>query len=881
VGVRDVILRDGRTLRLRPPAAGDARAVLGFFERLSEHSLHLRFHGLPAVTPALVAPFLESDGHDRGALLATTAEEGEERVVALAGWARLRDPTCAEVAFAVEDALQGRGVGTRLLEQLAVVGGEAGIETFVAEVLPDNRGMLKVFADAGFDVTRTAAGGEVEVRFAIEPTEGYRLRVDARDHVAVVASLRGFFEPGSVAVVGASARAGSIGATVFRNLVEGGFEGRLYPVNRSGSAVEGRPGFATLDELPESPDLVVVCIPAAGVEEVCAAALRRGTRALCVISAGFAETGSEGRARQEALLALVRSHGARLLGPNCLGIAVAAARLNATFARAAFPPGGIGFVSQSGALGLALLEAADARGLGFSGFVSVGNKADVSSNDLLEYWEDDPETRLVLLYLESFGNPRKFARIARRMASRKPLLALKSGASRAGARAASSHTAAIAGSEAAVDALFRQSGVIRAGTLEELLDVATLYAAGAVPQGRRVAVLTNAGGLGILCADACEAAGLELPSLSGPTLAALRAVLPAEAGLGNPVDMLGSATADSYGAALPALLDDPAVDAVLALFVPAATVDADEVSSAMRRAVESAGGTKPTLAVVLSAAGLPAALHSPPAGLAAFSYPESAARALGRAAERSAWLRRRAGSVPRPAVDGRAGRAIVESALRGSDDRWLTPAETRALLGAYGIPFVPERDAATVEEAVGAARAFGFPAVVKTAAPGVHKTELGGVALDLADAGAVAAATRRIGLPVVVQPLAREGVELLAGLVQDPVFGPLVAFGPGGRLAELIGEAGFRLVPLTDVDAGELVAGGNAGRLVRGFRGAPPADASALEDVLHRLSQLGEELPEVAELDLNPVRGFPDGCLALDARVRVRRGERGPVAKTW
>lgn len=878
---RDVILRDGRTLRLRSPTVGDAASVLGFFERLSDRSLHQRFHGLPALTPALVAPFLDSGGYDRGSLVATAAENGEERVVALASWARLRDPACAEVAFAVEDAMQGRGVGTRLLEQLAAVGGAAGIETFVAEVLPDNRGMLSVFADAGFDVSRTTAGGEVEVRFSIEPTEGYRLRVDARDHVAVVASLRGFFAPDSVAVVGASAREGSIGGTVFRNLVGGGFRGRVYPINRSGAAVAGSPGFSTFDELPEPPDLAVVCVPSAGVLEVCAAALRRGTRALCVISAGFAETGTAGAARQDALLALVRSHGARLLGPNCLGIAVSGRRLNATFARSAFPPGPIGFVSQSGALGLALLEAADARGLGFSGFVSIGNKADVSSNDLLEYWEDDPETKLVLLYLESFGNPRKFGRIARRMASRKPLLALKAGASRAGARAASSHTAAIAGSEAAVDALFRQGGVTRAGTLEELLDVATLYAAGAAPRGRRVAVLTNAGGLGILCADACEASGLELPALSEQTLAALRPALPAEAGLGNPVDMLGSATAATYAAALPALLADSGVDAVLALFVPAASVDAAAVAAAIRQAVEAAGGAKPTLAVVLSSAGLPDALREPLDGLAAFTYPESAARALGRAAERSEWLRRRAGSVPRLTVDGHAGRVIVEEALEVSPDRWLMPAETQRLLRAYGIPVVEERAATSVDEAVEAARATGFPVVVKTAAAGAHKTELGGVLLELGDEAAVAAAAARIGPPLVIQPMVHGGIELLAGLVQDPVFGPLVGFGPGGRLAELIGEAGFRLVPLTDVDADELVAGGNAGRLVRGFRGAPAADAGALADVLHRLSRLGEDLPEVAELDLNPVLAFPAGCLAVDARVRVRRDQQSLVAKTW
>jgi acetyl coenzyme A synthetase (ADP forming)-like protein len=878
---RDVILRDGRTLRLRPPTAADADIALAFFGRLSGRSLHLRFHGLPAITPELVAPFLEPDGVDRGGLLATMAADGGERVVALASWARLRDPSCAEAAFAVEDAFQGKGVGTRLLEQLASLAGSAGIETFVAVVLPENREMLTVFADAGFGVTRRTARGEVEVRLAIAPTEAYRARVDERDHVAVVASMQPFFAPASVAVIGVSARPESIGGAVYRNIVEGGFTGRTYPVNRSGAHVEGRPAVVSIEDLPEAPDLAVVCVPASAVLDAAETALRRGARALCVISAGFAEVGRDGADRQEALLALVRSHGARLLGPNCLGLAVTGVRLNATFARESFPPGPIGFASQSGALGLALLEAADARGLGFSAFVSIGNKADVSSNDLLEFWEDDPATRLALLYLESFGNPRKFARIGRRIARRKPVLALKAGASRAGARAARSHTAAIAGSEAAVEALFHQAGVIRAATLEELLDVASLYAHDAAPRGRQVGILTNAGGLGILCADACEAAGLELPTLAPHTVSALESVLPPEAGLGNPVDMLGSATAETYGETLRHVLADPVIDTIIALFVPAAAVSAADVSRAITRAVDETGGTKPALAVVISSAGLPAELHDPPAGLAAFTYPESAARALGRAARRADWLRRPAGSIPVLEVDRDGARALVEAALARGDDRWLEADELGVLLRAYGIAYVDERTAGSTEEAVAAAAELGYPVAVKTAAAGVHKTEVAGVQLDLATAEAVRDATSSIGPPVIVQPMLAGGVELLAGLLQDAVFGTLVAFGPGGRLAELIGEAGFRIAPLTDGDAEELVSGGRAGRLVAGFRGSSPADRAALTHLLHRLSRLGEDVPELAELDLNPVLAFADGCVAVDACARVRRDGAAKRMKTW
>jgi acetyl coenzyme A synthetase (ADP forming)-like protein len=868
--VRDVILREGTTLRLRPPTAADGDAALALFGRLSQRSLYFRFHSLPIVSRALVDPFLDPDWHSRGSLIAVVDEEGIESVVAIANWIRLRDPRRAEIAFAVDDDYQGRGVGTRLLEQLAELAGESGVEEFVALVLPENLAMLEVFSRAGFDVAREFSGGEVEVRFPIAATERYRARVDERDHKAVMASLLPFFQPGSVAVFGASPRSGSIGGAVVRNVVEDGFAGPVYAVNRSGEPVAGVPGFRSVADLPEPPDLAVICLPAELVEQAADAVLRRGTRALCVISAGFAETGAEGAERERRLLAAVRARGARLIGPNCLGLSSAASRLNATFAPHGFPPGRIGFASQSGALGLALLERANERALGFSAFVSTGNKADVSSNDLLEYWEDDAGTDVVLLYLESFGNPRKFARVARRVSGTKPILALKSGVSAAGARAASSHTAALAGSEAAVNALFHEAGVIRSDSLEELLDAATLLSHEPLPRGKRVAVLTNAGGLGILCADACEAAGLELTALSKETTEALRGLLPAAASVSNPVDMLGSATAALYEHALALLLQDAGVDAVIVLFVPAATIAAGDVAAAIESA--GAGREKPVVRVLM-------AEKAPPAS---FAYPESAARALARAAEQAAWLRRPAGSIPTlDGINEAAARSVIEEALSETDDVWLAPVEARVLLEAYGVPLVTERVAGAASEAVSAAQAIGYPVVVKTAAAGVHKTERGGVALDLRDDDSVRAAVTRIGMPVVVQPMAQGDAELLAGVVQDPVFGPLVGFGPGGVLAELIGEAVFRIALITDVDAEELITGGKAGRLVAGFRGKPALDKDALTDLLHRLSRLAVDLPEVAELDLNPIIARSDGCVAVDARVRVQRLERRPRLKTW
>ncbi len=732
-------------------------------------------------------------------------------------------------------------------------------------------------------MTRTLGAGEVEVSFAIAPTVGYREQVDLRDHVGVTASLAPFFTAQTVAVVGASPRRGTIGGELFRNVLRGGFAGTVFPVNPSGAPVAGVRAYTSVGEISDPVELAVVCVPAKHVLASVEDALAHGTRAICVISAGFAETDAEGRRRQSELLELVRGYGGRLVGPNCLGIWSAQTSLNATFAPRALPPGRIGFSSQSGALGLALLERAVDRRLGFSGFVSIGNKADVSSNDLLEWWEDDTETDLVLLYLESFGNPRKFGRLARRVARRKPILAMKGGRTGAGARAAGSHTAALAGSESAVDALFRQAGVIRAESLEELLDVAGLLSTQPLPRGRRVAVLTNAGGLGILCADACEAAGLELPDLAPATRDAMAELLPREASLANPIDLLGSATEETYEAVLPLVVADPNVDAVIVLFVPPVQAGAEDVAAAVVRAIDGLGDhDKPVLTVFIAGEGIPHALLSGAVRTAVFSYPESAARALGRAAERAEWLRRAAGAeIELSGIDRAAVEAVVHTALAGSNDVWLDADAVHSVLAAYGVPLVQERVAAGADEAVQAAAELGYPVVVKSAEAGAHKTESGRIALDLRTEEQVRDAAERIGGPVLVQQFVSSRTELLAGVLQDPVFGPLVAFGPGGVFAELIGQAEFRIAPLTDVDALELVTSGKAGTLVRGFRGAPESDAEALADLVLRLARLAEDFPEIAELDLNPVLGLPSACVAVDARIRLRSVEHRPQTKTW
>jgi len=869
----DVVLRDGSTLRLRPPTAEDEGVLISFFEALSPESRYLRFHGATMIGRPTVSVALETDWARRGSLLGELVDDTATlRPVALATYVRLRDPSRAEVAFAVADELHGRGIGTRLLERLAEHASAVGIEEFVAEVLPGNAAMLRVFDDAGFETTRSLQGGVVEVALRLDAAHPAVVeRRDERDHIAVAASLKPFFEPRSVAVIGASSRRGTIGGELFRNILAADFTGAAYPVNRGAEAVGGVPGYGDIADVPVVVDLAVVCVPGANVVDATRSALATGVKAICVISAGFAETGAEGRDRQAELLALVRAHGARLIGPNCLGVSSTATRLNATFARRAAPPGRIGFSSQSGALGLALLEEADERGLGLSSFVSIGNKADVSSNDLLEYWQDDPNTDVVLLYLESFGNPRKFARVASRVARTKPILAMRSGTSRSGARAASSHTAALAGSDAAVEALFWQAGVLRARTLEELLDAAVLLSSQPLPRGNRIAVVTNAGGLGILCADACEAAGLSLPPLEPATTAALARVVPAEASSANPVDLLGSATAGTYEVALPIVLADPGIDAVIVLFVPPVVATTADVAAAI--ASVSATADKPILPVVISADGSP---------VGSFTYPESAARALGLAARRAAWLRRPVAEAPHlDRLDHGAAAAVVARVLADTDDAWLDASDLRALLAAYGLPLVGERTATDADAAVSAAEELGYPVVVKTAAAGAHKTETGGVHLDLRDEAAVRRACGAVNGPVLVQQYVTGGVELLVGAVQDPVFGPLVAFGPGGVYAELIGSTRFALAPLGEIDVDELISSGKAAKLVDGWRGGPAADRAAVADLIHRVGRLAEDFPEVAELDLNPVIARPNGCIAVDARVRLRRLAATASSKTW
>jgi acetyl coenzyme A synthetase (ADP forming)-like protein len=695
--------------------------------------------------------------------------------------------------------------------------------------------------------------------------------------------------PRSVAVIGAGRRPGGVGHAVLRNLVEGGFTGTLHPIHPEASEVLGLRAWPSVRDVPGEVDLAVVAVPpdqVLGVAEQCA---EKQVDGLVVLTAGFAETGPEGAAAERELARLARRGGMRLVGPNCLGILNAhpEVRMNATFGPPLPAPGAIGCLSQSGAIGIAVLEHARALGLGVSSFASVGNKADVSGNDFLEYWAEDPATELVLLYLESFGNPRKFSRVARRLARRKPVLAVKSGRSRAGIRAASSHTAALASPDVAVDALFRQAGVIRADSFEELLDVAQVLARQPLPRGRRVAIVGNSGGPGILAADACEAAGLEVAELSPQARERLGEFLPPGASVRNPVDLVASADPARFERALGCVLADPGIDAAIAIFTPTPLARAREVAAALA-AVSARCPAKPLLANFVGMAHPPEELRGGGArgGVPAFAFPESAARALARVADYAAWRARPEGRVPRlRGLQPRRARRAVEAALAAQPEGcWLGPLAALELVGAYGIPVARALPAASAEEAERAAAELGGPVALKAASPDLlHKTDAGGVRLGLASPGAAREAflemQRALGPRMggaLVQPMLPPGVETLVGVVQEGSFGPLVLFAMGGVLAELWRDRAFRALPLTDLDARELVRSLRGSPLLFGYRGAPACDAAALEELVLRVAALAQDLPELVELDLNPVIASPAGAVAVDVKARLAPAVRRP-----
>jgi len=852
----DVVLADGSTAHVRPIRPDDRERLIAFHGRQSAESIYLRyFTPRPTLSESDLERFTNIDYVERMAFLALTGDE----IIGVARYDRWSERDDAEVAFMVDDEHQGQGIATVLLEFLAEAARQAGFRRFSAQVLPSNRKMLSVFRQAGFEITTEFGDGVIEVMLNIEPSTKASAAIEERGHLAEARSVARLLAPESVAVIGAGRQPGGFGHQVLVNLLAAGFTGPVYPVNPSADEVAGLPAFPSLLDLPAPVDQVVIAVPASAVSAVVVDAARARVQSLVVLSSGFSETGADGAAAEHELIGLARRYGMRVVGPNCLGVINTdpSVRLHASHTPVMPSPGPIGLLSQSGALGTAILEYAESVGLGISTFVEAGNKADVSANDLLQYWEDDDRTQIVLLHLESFGNARRFTRIARRVARHKPVIAVKSGA----VIPAWADQAWLQG--ATVDALLGQMGVIRVDAIETMFDVARVLAHQAAPKGRRVAIVTNAGGPARLAADACLGAGLALARPGPPA-----------SELGIPIDLTHEASPEQYAATIGLLLDDDAVDSVLVIYAPPLADHTDEVVAAITAA--AAAGGKPVVASVLGVGAVE--LPTPTDGsVPSFTFPDRAARALGAASAYGEWLAESEGRLPSvDRVDEDAAQVLVGDVLaRHPDGIELVMADADRLLASYGVEVAPRQLVSSPSEAAKAARSLGYPVTLKaTGLDRLGKTEAAGVALDLHRSDDVRRAYRRMRdslgeamVPAMVQRMVAPGVDLAIGIYQDPSVGGVIALGPGGAAAAVTGAAVLRVLPLTDLDIDRLL---DRLPLCDWLQAADPAvDREALADLLSRLGRLAEDLPEVAELRANPVIVSCEGTVAADVSVRL------------
>ncbi|KUF12909.1 CoA-binding protein [Streptomyces silvensis] len=887
------MLADGTTVRIRPAAAADHDAVLRLYEGMSPEHQRLRFFAVSHRSAEQAAARVSGRRVPGGA--ATTRAEGngylallaehEGHLVGIAEYETAHiepgdtEPVTADIALAVDDHWHHRGIGTLLLEHLVSAARVAGITAFTADALTENHAVLRVFADLGLRTTRRFEGPEVRCVVHLTETDTYLTSTENRGRTADVASLRPLLRPESVVVIGAGRKPGSVGRAVLRNLCTGGFTGRLFAVNPHAATVFGVHTHPDVASLPQVPELAVLAVPAAQVPTIAEECGKLGVASIVAVSAGL------GPAQARALLDTCRTHGMRLVGPNCLGLANTEAdvRMDATFAAAHPRPGTAGVAVQSGGVGIAVLSGLARLDLGVSSFVSLGDKYDVSGNDLLQWWECDGRTDLAILHLESFGNPRAFARTARRVNRRMPVLTVDAGRTEAGRAAAASHTSAAATPTMTRQALFTQAGIIATRSVAELLETAAFLHSQPLPAGSRVAVVTNAGGAGVLTADACVEAGLSLPPLGADLVDDVLAVLPHGATATNPVDATAAVSEEELRACVRLLSASGRVDAILVALVPTAVASAtgDMLVRSLTHAPDRRR-ERPVAAVLLDQ-DLPVKLLPAEEGtVPAYTDPQAAARALAHAAKRARWLSRPPGTADDPeGIEQARGRAVVEGFLdRHPEGGWLNPRECGELLDAYGIPQIPWAWAESEDDAVLAAerlRGASGLVVLKAHWPGLlHKSQEHALHLDLRGDSQVRAAYRdfevRFGhlmTGVTVQPLAPRGVELFAGVVQDEIFGPLVLFGHGGTATEVLADHAARLAPLTDHDVHDLITSPRCAPLLFGGDGGGPVDLEGVEQLLLRLSRLACDLPQLAEADLNPVLARPDRVTALDVRVRL------------
>jgi acyl-CoA synthetase (NDP forming)/RimJ/RimL family protein N-acetyltransferase len=868
----DVVLRDGGVAHVRPIVPNDADRVRRFHAGQSAESIYLRFFApLKTLSDKDVARFTQVDNDWRVALVATVHEE----IIGIARFDRL-DETTAEVAFHISDAHQGRGVGSVLLEHLAAIGQERGVTKFVADVLPQNRKMIQVFTEAGYEVNYHFDDGVIAVAFTIEPTEQSQAVRLAREHRAEALSLRSALFPESIAVIGASRRVDSIGHQLLTNIRAGGYKGRVHAVNIQARHVQGLEAHSRVSEIPDHVDLAVVAVPAASVPLVVQDCATAGVKTLLVVSAGFAESGPAGEKRQHDLLRMARSSGMRVIGPNSFGVMNSDpdVRLNATLAPELPPAGTLGLVAQSGALGIAVLALAARRNLGISVFASAGNRVDVSGNDFMQYWIDDDDTHAVGLYLESVGNPRKFSRIARQLALRKPVIVVKSGISSYGVppghRVRPSNVP-----PAAFDAMLRQAGVIRVENVHQLFDVAQLVVHQPLPRGARVAIVGNSDALGALTAQACVSWSLEVTH--------------------GPVSLPAEASASDFSTVLDAAFADDRVDSVLTCFIPPLVTTGEDVAHAV---VESAGKSeKPCAATFLGMVGVTDALsgdkraepdgdgaerkgRAPRRAVPAYAMPEDAVRALAAATRYGQWHARERGELVEPSgVNFAAAERLVDRVLAETPEgRTLTPVEAETLLAAYGVTLWSTIPASTAEEAVAAAEQLGYPVVVKSVSPIVrHQPGQSAMHVDLQTEASVRESFEALSVRLspmeadtfVVQRMATPGVACVIRTTEDPVFGPVVTFSIAGPPTDLLDDIGYRIPPLTDVDVTDLISSVKASPLLDGYRGAAVADRGALADLIARVSVLADRQPDVASLEINPVIAHPGGVDVLGVEIVV------------
>ena len=861
----DVVLRDGSVAHVRPIVPADADGLRRFHAGQSAESIYLRFFApLKMPSDKDVARFTQVDYDWRVALVATVRGE----IIGIARYDRL-DATAAEVAFHISDAHQGKGVGSVLLEHLAAIGQERGVAKFVADVLPQNRKMIQVFNDAGYEVNHHFDNGVIAVAFEIEPTAQSLAVRQSREHRAEAVSMHSVLFPASIAVIGASRRADSIGHRLLQNILAGGFKGRVHAVNTEALEVAGLQAHSRVTDIPDHIDLAVVAVPAESVIEVvhdCAAA---GVKALLVLSAGFAESSPAGEHLQVELLQTARRSGMRVIGPNSFGIINSHpdVRMNASLAPAMPPAGTLGLFSQSGALGIAVLASAARRNLGISVFASAGNRVDVSGNDFMQYWIDDDDTHAVGLYLESVGNPRKFSRIARQLSLRKPVIVVKSAMSAYGVPPGH-RVRATRVPPGAFDAMLRQAGVIRVENVHQLFDVAQLVVHQPLPRGDRVAIVGNSHALGALTAQACVSWGLEVTH--------------------GPVSVPSDANATVFATALDAAFGDDRVDSVLTCCIPPlATLDEEIADTVVASAAKS---EKPCAATFLGMRGVTETLSGGPGddgddrrprrAIPAYSMPEDAVRALAAATRYGQWRARERGEPVNPSgLDRVAAEELIESVLADAPaGRALTPAEAQKLLAAYGVEVWPTLLAETQDDAVAAAEQLGYPVVLKSISPDVrHQPQLAGIRVDLRTEATVRESFESLAFRLssidakmlVVQRMATPGVACVVRTAEDPLFGPVVSFSIAGPPTDLLGDIGHRIPPLTDVDVMDLISSVKASPLLDGYHGAAPADRAALADLIARVSVLADQQPDVALLEINPVMAHPGGVDVLGVEISI------------